>query len=35
MYREFNFDYQPTDIGDEVFLSEIPFSLLKKSIKTL
>ena len=34
MYREFNFDYQPTDIGDEVFLSEIPFSLLKKSIKS-
>ena len=34
MYGEFNFDYQPTDIDDEVFLSEIPFSLLKKSIKT-
>lgn len=28
------FDYEPNDIDDEIFLSEIPLSLLKENIKT-
>ena len=29
----FDFDYTPNDIDTELFLSEIPLSLLKENIK--
>ena len=31
---DFNFDYLPSDIEDEVFLSEVPLELIEKAIQT-
>lgn len=31
---DFNFDYLPSDIEDEIFLSEVPLELIEKAIQT-